>query len=126
MISRKKKKECYFPQLTPQPLVVHHADYGIYSELRVSNVGGEAEVTAIIINDGFQPSVEIGGKEVFQPLALPRKLRFGASIAVLLQGPASRVRPEDCFKEYPKKVLVRLADGQAVSFGLWDIIREKG
>lgn len=125
MISR-KKKDCYFPQLSPQPFVVHHTDYGIYSELRVSNVGSEAEVIAITVNDGFQPSMEVGGRKLFRPLKLPRKLRFGASFAVLLQGPASYVRPEDCFNEYPKKVIVRLADGQAVSFGLWDIIRKKG
>jgi hypothetical protein len=120
-----RKKTCYFPQANSLPFAVHHTDYGIYSELRITNVGGEAEVVEITVNDQFRPAVEVGGKEWFHPLVLPKRLRFGASLAVMLQGPVGHVHPEECYGAYPKKVVVFLADGAAVTFGLWEIIRRK-
>ncbi len=43
----------------------------------------------------------------------------------MLQGPIGYVHPEDCCGAYPKKVVVFLAGREAVTFGLWDIIRRK-
>ncbi|GEM_PF-3122501 len=120
-----RKNTCTIPQNPQKPFAVHHNDYGIFSELRITNVGGEAVIAGLTINDEFHPAVEVGGKEWFRPLELPRKLSFGDSLAVMLLGPSGYVRLSDCYGANPKKVEVILADGTAVLFECWEIIRCK-
>ncbi len=108
-----------------KPFAVHHNDYGIFSELCITNIGGEAVIAGITVNGRFAPSVEVGGTVRFCPLELPRKLPGGASIAVLLQGPSQWVRPVECFVGYPEEVVLCLEEGGAIRFGSWDIVRRK-
>jgi len=119
-----RKNTCYFPQENNKPFAVHHADYGIFSELRITNTGGDVVIAALRINDEFQPSVEIGGKKWFRPLEFPRKLRLGESLGAALQGPSVFLQPEGCYRGYPEKVEVLLTDGTAIVFGLGEIIRD--
>ncbi|XHR27074.1 MAG: hypothetical protein ACFUZC_14095 [Chthoniobacteraceae bacterium] len=120
-----RKNTCTIPQNTQKPFAIEHIDHGIFSELRITNVGSETVIAGLTINDEFHPAVEVGGKEWFRPLDLPRKLPIGASLAVMLRGPSGYVRPEDCYGGYPKKVEVLLSCGETVTFGEREMIRRK-
>jgi hypothetical protein len=120
-----RKNTCTIPQNPQKPFAIEHIDHGIFSELRITNVGSEMVIAGLTINDEFHPAVEVGGKEWFRPLELPRKLSFGDSLAVMLHGPSGYVRPEDCYGANPKKAEVFLSCGETVIFKFGEIICSK-